>query len=293
LPYYSSMRSRAVLADLWSLTKPGITRLVLVTTGVGFYLGASGSLDLTTLFNALLGTGLLAGGTNALNQYAERRADALMKRTSKRPLPAGRLKASTALTFSSGISVAGALYLAVLVNPLTAALGAASLLIYIFIYTPLKRRTWLCTVVGAVPGAIPPMMGWTAASGRLGALAWVLFGIVFLWQMPHFLAIGWLYRQDYARAGFPMLPVVDDEGKRTARQIIVYTLALVAVSLLTSVLGLTGAIYFFGALTLGLAFLVLGFTLAATRTGLSARRLFLGSVLYLPVLLILMVVDKV
>jgi protoheme IX farnesyltransferase len=287
------MRSRAVLADLWSLTKPGITRLVLVTTGVGFYLGASGSLDLTTLFNALLGTGLLAGGTNALNQYAERRADALMKRTSKRPLPAGRLKASTALVFSSGISAAGALYLAVLVNPLTAALGAASLLIYIFIYTPLKRRTWLCTVVGAVPGAIPPMMGWTAATGRLGALAWVLFGIVFLWQMPHFLAIGWLYRQDYARAGFPMLPVVDDEGKRTARQIIVYTLALVAVSLLTSVLGLTGAIYFFGALTLGLAFLVLGFALAATRTGLSARRLFLGSVLYLPVLLILMVVDKV
>jgi protoheme IX farnesyltransferase len=216
-----------------------------------------------------------------------------MKRTSKRPLPAGRLKASTALAFSSGISVAGALYLVTLVGPLTAALGAASLLIYIFIYTPLKRRTWLCTVVGAVPGAIPPMMGWTAATGRLDAIAWVLFGIVFLWQMPHFFAIGWLYKQDYARAGFPILPVVDDEGKRTARQIIFYTLALLAVSLLTTVMGLTGAIYFFGALTLGLAFLVLGFALAATRTGLSARRLFLGSVLYLPVLLILMVVDKV
>lgn len=287
------MRSRTVLADLWSLTKPGITRLVLVTTGVGFYLGASGSLDLAALFHVLLGTGLLAAGTNALNQYAERRADAEMKRTRARPLPAGRLKASTALAFSTGISVAGALYLVALVNPLTAALGAASLLIYIFIYTPLKRRTWFCTVVGAVPGAIPPMMGWTAATGRLDVLAWVLFGIVFLWQMPHFFAIGWLYKQDYARAGFPILPVVDDEGKRTARQIVIYTLALLVVSLLTTVMGLTGAIYFFGALTLGLAFLALGFALAATRTGLSARRLFLGSVLYLPALLILMVVDKV
>jgi protoheme IX farnesyltransferase len=216
-----------------------------------------------------------------------------MKRTKERPLPAGRLRSSTALVFSVGISVAGTIYLVVLVNLLTAALGAAALLIYIFAYTPLKRRTWLCTVVGAVPGAIPPMMGWTAVTGRLDALAWVLFGIVFLWQMPHFLAIAWLYRQDYARAGFPMLPVIDSEGKRTARQIIIYTLALVAVSLLTTVMGLTGAIYFFGALTLGLAFLVLGVALAATRTGLSARRLFLGSVLYLPVLLILMVVDKV
>jgi protoheme IX farnesyltransferase len=287
------MRGKRVLADLWSLTKPGITRLVLVTTGVGFYLGTAGSLDLAMLWHALLGTGLLAAGTNALNQYAERRADAQMRRTSRRPLPAGRLRESTALAFSTGISVAGALYLVALVNPLTAALGAAALLIYIFIYTPLKRRTWLCTVVGALPGAIPPMMGWTAATGRLDAPAWVLFGIVFLWQMPHFFAIGWLYKQDYARAGFPMLPVIDDGGKRTARQIIVYTFALLAVSLLTTVLGLTGAIYFFGALTLGLAFLILGFALATTRTGLSARRLFLGSVLYLPVLLILMVVDKV
>lgn len=287
------MRGKSVLSDLWSLTKPGITRLVLITTGVGFYLGASGSLDLATLFHVLLGTGLLAAGTNALNQYAERRADAQMKRTRSRPLPAGRLKGSTALAFSAGISIAGALYLAALVNLLTAALGAASLLIYIFIYTPLKRRTWLCTIVGAIPGAIPPMMGWTAATGRLGALAWVLFGIVFLWQMPHFFAIGWLYKQDYARAGFPMLPVIDDEGKRTARQIIGYTVALVVVSLLTTVMGLTGAIYFFGALTLGLGFLVLGVALATTRTGLSARRLFLGSVLYLPALLILMVVDKV
>jgi protoheme IX farnesyltransferase len=285
------MRSKTVLADLWSLTKPGITRLVLITAGVGFYLGGSGSLDLELMFHALLGTGLLAAGTNALNQYAERRVDAEMKRTMVRPLPAGRLKPATAFLFSAGISVVGTFYLAVLVNLLTAVLGAAALLIYIFVYTPLKRRTWWCTVVGAVPGAIPPMMGWAAVTGRLDALAWVLFGIVFLWQMPHFFAIGWLYKQDYARAGFPMLPVVDDA--RTARQIVLYTVALLAVSLLTTVMGLTGAIYFVGALTLGLAFLGLGLALAITRTGLQARRLFLGSVLYLPVLLILMVVDKV
>jgi heme o synthase len=287
------MRSKTVVADLYKLTKPGITRLVLITTAVGFYLGSSGSFDLALLLHALVGTGLLAAGTNALNQWAERGVDAMMKRTRGRPLPSGRLRSSTALVFSVGISVAGTLYLALLVNPLTAYLGAASLLIYIFAYTPLKRRTWWCTAVGAIPGAIPPLMGWAAVTGSLDTLAWVLFGIVFLWQMPHFFAIGWLYRLDYARAGFPMLPVVDSEGVRTARQIVLYTLALLVVSLLTSVLGLTGALYFFGALTLGLAFLGLGLALAFTRSGVQARRLFLGSVLYLPVLLVLMVVDKV
>jgi protoheme IX farnesyltransferase len=287
------MRSKAVLADLWALTKPGITRLVLVTAAVGVYLASRGSIDWILMGHALLGTGLLAAGTNALNMYAERGADAEMKRTKERPLPAGRLKESTALVFSVGISVTGTLYLALLVNPLTAGLGAAALLIYIFAYTPLKRRSWLCTVVGAVPGALPPMMGWTAVTGRLDPLAWVLFGIVFLWQMPHFYAIGWLYKNDYAQAGFPMLPVVDDDGERTARQIIIYTLALVAVSLLTTLMGLTGAVYFFGALTLGLAFLGLGIVLAQTRSGVNARRLFLGSVIYLPVLLLLMVFDKV
>jgi protoheme IX farnesyltransferase len=281
-----------MFADLWHLTKPGITRLVLVTTAVGFYLGSTGSFAWLLLLNALVGTGLLAAGTNALNQYAERIVDAQMKRTRNRPLPAGRIGSSTALVFSVGISAAGTLYLALLVNPLTAFLGAAALLIYIFAYTPLKQRTWWCTVVGAVPGAIPPMMGWTAVTGRLDILAWVLFGIVFLWQMPHFYAIGWMYRHDYARAGFPMLPVIDDEGERTARQIIVYTAALIAVSALTTVLGLTGAVYLAGAVTLGLSFLALGLALAVTRSGLHARRLFLGSVVYLPVLLLLMVVDK-
>jgi protoheme IX farnesyltransferase len=287
------MRNKAVLADLYELTKPGITRLVLITTAVGFYLGSTGAFDFLLLLHALVGTGLLAAGTNALNQYAERGVDAEMKRTRERPLPAGRIKSSTAFVFSSGISVAGTVYLALLVNPLTAILGAAALLIYIFVYTPLKRRTWWCTVVGAVPGAIPPMMGWTGVTGSLDLSAWVLFGIVFLWQMPHFFAIAWLYRLDYERAGFPMLPVIDPDGVRTARQIVLYTVALLAVSTLTSVLGLTGAIYFFGALTLGSVFLGLGVVLAVTRTGAQARRLFLGSVIYLPVLLLLMVVDKI
>jgi protoheme IX farnesyltransferase len=287
------MRSRAVFADLWELTKPGITGLVLITTVVGFYLGSAGSLDLRLLLHALLGTGLLAAGTNALNQYAERDADAQMKRTKRRPLPAGRLRPSTALIFSMGISVVGTVHLALVVNPLTAALGAAALVIYIFAYTPLKQRTAWCTVVGAVPGAIPPMMGWTAVTGELGPHAWVLFGIIFLWQMPHFYAIAWLYRLDYARAGFLMLPVIDEEGRRTARQIVLYTLALVAVSVLTTVLDLTGALYLFGALTLGVGFFALGLQLALSRTGAHARRLFLGSIVYLPALLVLMVMDKV
>jgi protoheme IX farnesyltransferase len=287
------MRSSTVLADLYALTKPGITRLVLVTTAVGYYLGSTGPLDWLGLVNVVVGTGFLAAGTNALNQYTERRVDAAMQRTRGRPLPAGRLRPATALVFSTGISLAGALYLAALVNAPTAALGAAALLIYIFAYTPLKRRSWLATLVGAVPGAVPPLMGWTAATGRLGTLGWVLFGIVFLWQMPHFYAIGWMYRQDYARAGFPLLPVIDDEGARTARQIVAYTLALLAVSVLTTFMGLTGAIYLWGALTLGCAFLGLGVALAVERTGARARRLFLGSVIYLPLLLALMVVDKV
>lgn len=289
----SFSRWRAQLADALELTKPGITGLVLVTAAVGFYLGAAGSFDLSLLLHALAGTALLAGGTNALNQYAEREADAQMKRTRERPLPAGRLRPFSALAFATAISLAGAVHLALAVNLLTALLGAAALIVYVFVYTPLKRRTSLCTIVGAVPGAIPPLMGWAAARGELDVLAWVLFAIVFFWQLPHFLAIAWLYRQDYARAGFPMLPVLDPTGSRTARQILLYTLALVVVSLLTTVLGLTGAIYFFGALTLGLGFLGLGVALAFARGGHQARRLFLGSVIYLPVLLILMVVDKV
>lgn len=278
--------------DLLALTKPRITALVLVTTAVGFYLATRGAVDVALLLHTLLGTGLLAGGTNALNQYAEREPDARMRRTADRPIPSGRLSPGMALGFAAGISALGALYLAVAVNPLTALLGALALGMYVFLYTPLKRRTWWCTIVGAVPGAIPPMMGWTAVRGELEPLAWVLFGIVFWWQLPHFYAIAWIYRSDYARAGFPMLPVVDADGARTGRQIVASTLALIAVSVWTSVLGLTGALYLVGALALGATFLGFGLWLAGRRSGPSARRLFLASVVYLPALLLLMVVDK-
>ena len=279
--------------DLLALTKPRITALVLVTTGVGFYLATTGVVDVALLLRTLLGTALLAGGTNALNQYAERGPDARMMRTRDRPIPSGRLAPGVALGFAAGISAAGALYLALAVNPLTALLGVCALGMYVFLYTPLKPRTWWCTIVGAVPGAIPPVMGWAAVRGEVGAVAWVLFGIVFLWQLPHFYAIAWIYRSDYARAGFPMLPVVDTDGSRTSRQIVASTLALVAVSVWTSVLGLTGALYLAGALALGAAFLGFGVRLAGRRSGPAARRLFLASVVYLPVLLLLMVVDKV
>lgn len=283
---------RVRLTDLWELTKPGITGLVLTTAAVGFYLGSRGSIDWLTLLSTMVGTSLLAGGTNALNQYAERDADARMQRTRGRPLPSGRLAPDRALAFAVAISVAGALILALTVNALTALLGIAALALYIFVYTPLKTETWLCTVVGAVPGAIPPLMGWAAARGELDPASWVLFGIVFLWQLPHFFAIAWLYREDYARAGFPMLAVIDPAGTRTARQVLLALVALVPVSLLTTMLGLTGAVYLVGALTLGLGLMALGVRLAVARSGRDARRLFLGSVVYLPVLLVLMVVDK-
>lgn len=281
------------LMGFLELMKPRITGLVLVTTGVAFDLASRGSLDWLRLLHVLFGTALLAGGTNALNQYVEREADACMKRTRGRPLPAGRLEPAWALWFAVVISVAGAIDLALFVNPLTALLGSMALALYVFAYTPLKRKTSLCTLVGAVPGAIPALMGWTAARNALDAEAWVLFGIVFLWQLPHFLAIAWMYRADYARAGFRMLPVVDPEGVETGRRIVFYTLALLPVSLLTSLLGLTGALYFFGAFTLGLAFLGLGVALALNASLLRARRLFLASLAYLPALLALMMIDKV
>lgn len=284
---------RPVWVDLLALTKPRITALVLVTTGVGFYLALPGALDPALLLHTLLGTALLAGGTNALNQYAERGPDARMKRTRDRPIPSGRLSPGRALAFATGISVAGAAYLALAVNPLTALLGALALGMYIFLYTPLKRRTWWCTVVGAIPGALPPMLGWTAVRAELDPVALVLFAVVFLWQLPHFYAIAWIYRSDYAQAGFPMLPVIDADGDRTSRQIVGYTAALVGVSVLTSVLGLTGALYLAGSVALGLGFLAFGVWVAGRRTTLQARRLFLASVVYLPALLLLMVIDKV
>jgi heme o synthase len=283
------------LADYLELTKPGITLLVLVTVAAGFYLGAGASpLAPLTLLATLVGAGLVAGGTNALNQIWERDADALMRRTRSRPLPAGRLGVREALAFAAGLSLSGLLVLVVWVNPLTAALAAATLVSYVLVYTPLKRVTTLNTLVGAVPGALPVVGGWTAAGGDLSPVAGALFWILFLWQLPHFLALAWLYRDDYRAGGFRMLGSggADDESGETGRVVVLYALALLPVSLLPTLLGVTGRWYFGAALVLGVAYVVCGAAQALRPATVHARRLFFASVLYLPLLLFFMVVDK-
>lgn len=280
------------IADYVQLTKPRITFLVITTTFIGFILGSAGPIDYVLLLHTIFGTALVAAGASALNMVLEWDVDARMRRTENRPIPAGRITVIQALSFGSVLSGAGLIYLLIFVNPLTSVLAAITLALYLFAYTPLKRKTSLCTVVGAVPGAIPPMMGWTAVQGSIGFQAWWLFSILFLWQLPHFLAIGWLYREDYARGGFPMLPVTDTEGIQTSRQVIINTVALIAVSLLPAFLGLSGVLYFAGALILGILFLIMGIRLWQTKSNPSARQLLLASVLYLPLLLSLLVLDK-
>lgn len=266
---------------------------MLLTAAAGFYLGARNGTSLALLAHALLGTALVAGGTNAFNQLRERDVDARMERTRRRPLPSGRLSPRAAGAFAGSISVAGVAYLAWQVNLLTAALAALTLASYVLLYTPLKRRTSLNTLVGAVPGALPIVGGWTAAGGRLDAAVVALFGILFLWQLPHFLALAWIYREDYRRGGLAMLSVADPDGSRTARMILLYATALLPVSLLPSMLGVTGAVYFFGALALGVAYAAAGAPLLARATPRAAWRVFAASIVYLPALLTLAVLDKV
>jgi len=278
------------LNDYLELTKPRVTTLVVLTAWMGFSLGGGKSYS-GLWWWVMLSTALTAGGASAINQYIERELDAKMRRTQNRPLPQKRLDPAHALAFGVLISIAGLVVLAGAVNLLTAFLATLSIASYLFLYTPMKTRTALCTLVGAVPGAIPPMMGWTAVRGALAPQAWVLFAILFLWQLPHFLAIAWMYRDDYARAGFPMLPVVDPEGGSTARMIILYTAILIPVTLLPARMGLAGFSYFYGALGLGIAFLVCGAFTAFFRTPMYARRLLLASVIYLPTLLTWMVLS--
>jgi protoheme IX farnesyltransferase len=280
------------LNDWLVLAKARITALVLVTTAAGYMLGSRATVDFGRLGLTLVGTALSAAGAGALNQVAERRADALMRRTASRPVAAGRIGPLQGLVFGLALGSAGVLWLAFLVNPLTGVLALITIGLYIGVYTPLKRRTSLNTLVGAVPGAIPPVMGWTAAKGTIDPGAWALFAILFLWQLPHFLAIAWMYREDYARAGFAMLPVVDPGGEWTGRQAVLATAALLPVSLLPTLLGLTGAYYFFGALALTLAFAAFALGLALSRRRVAARRLLLASVTYLPILLALLVLDR-
>jgi len=279
-------------SDFVLLTKPRITFLVLVTTAVGYALGVGPAFQPAVFFALLVGTALVSGGASALNQWAERDADARMSRTRSRPLPAGRLAPADAFAFGIAISAVGLVLLASAVNPLTALLAAVSLSSYVLAYTPLKRVTPLCTLVGAVPGAIPPMMGWTAATGSLGREAWALFAVLFLWQLPHFLAIAWIYRDDYARGGFPMLPVTDPSGESTARQSVAYAAALVPVTLLAGAFAGAGPVYLWSAVGLGALFVGCACAFAVRRSPKSARWLFLVSVFYLPAVLGLMVIDR-
>src|SRR5712692_10782613 len=284
---------RQVVSDLAALTKPRVVLMVLVTTLVGYDAGLPGSPDYVRMVHLLIGTLLAAGGTLALNQYWERGVDARMERTRARPLPDGRLQPLEALLFGGAITLVGVVYLAAFVGVLSAAVTAATAVLYLFAYTPLKVRTALCTIVGAVPGALPPVTGWVAARDDLALGAWVLFGILFLWQLPHTLAIARIYRDDYARAGVRVLPVVDANGSTTERQIVTACLALLAVSLLPTLIGLTGSVYFAGALMLGVAFVVLGGLQALAPSTPSARRVLYASLLYLPALLALLAFDKV
>jgi protoheme IX farnesyltransferase len=280
------------LADYVALTKPRVVMMVLVTTLVGFYLGSAGALDVATLMHALAGTALAAAGTLTLNQYLERDLDARMERTRHRPLPDGRLTPAEALVFGWLLLVGGLAWLALGAGLLTALVTAGIAVTYLLVYTPLKSVTSLCSIVGAVPGALPPVAGWAAARGTLGPEAWVLFAIMFLWQIPHSLAIGRVYRDDYARAGIRVLPVVDPDGVSTGTHVVSNCLALVPVALLPTLIGLTGAIYFLVALTLGLGFLWSAIGLARSRTAADARRLLFASLVYLPVLLGVMALDK-
>ncbi|HEY7520191.1 MAG TPA: heme o synthase [Methylomirabilota bacterium] len=284
---------RRVMADLVALTKPRVVLMILVTTVVGYYVGLVGAPDYARLLHLLIGTALAAGGTLALNMYWERDVDGLMERTRLRPLPDGRLAPLEALLFGAAVTVAGLVYLGAFVNVASAAVTTATFALYLFAYTPLKLRTPLCTLVGAIPGALPPVTGWVAARDDLGVGAWVLFAILFLWQLPHTLAIGRLYQDDYARAGVRLLPVIDAQGSSTERQIMTGCLALLAVSLLPTLVGLAGGVYFAGALTLGLGFVTLGAWQAAVPSLGGARRVLYASLLYLPALLALLAFDKV
>lgn len=281
-----------VVSDYVALTKPRLNFLVVVSSAAGYYLGAQGRPDLAAMAQAVVGTALVAGGSAALNQVYERDTDALMRRTRMRPLPDGRIGATDARVFGLALSAAGLVVLATLANVLASVLALATLAIYILVYTPMKRRSPAATLVGAVPGALPPLIGWVAAHGRISAGGIALFAIVFLWQIPHFMAIAWLYRDDYGKAGFPMLPVIDGDGCRTGRQAVAYALLLVPAGLTPAFTGVTGPAAAAVSLVLGVGLAWLAVRFARLRTDSAARRLFFASIVYLPLIWIAMIADK-
>ena len=283
-------RSRA--ADYVTLAKPRLNLLVVGSTLAGFAMGRGEMSDVVLVLAMVGGTALVAGGASAFNQVIERRTDALMRRTRLRPMADNRMSASDALIYATVLSGLGLVILAAFVNLLSSAVALATLVSYAAIYTPLKLRSSFATVIGAIPGALPPVIGWAAATNTLSREAWILFGILFLWQLPHFLAIAWMYREDYARAGFPMLPVIEPDGRSTVRQSVVYAAALLPLSLAPTLVGMTTTWYFVAALVLTLAFVCLTLRFAQTRAVADAKRVFFGSILYLPVLWILMIAGR-
>jgi protoheme IX farnesyltransferase len=292
LPQVVEAPQRGWVGVLNDLVKARLTLLVLLTTLMGFFLGSPEGIDLRLCLHALFGTSLLAAGASALNQFWEREHDARMRRTASRPLPSGRMTPTAVLAFGVGISLLGLGWLAVEVNLLTAFLGALTLTTYVFLYTPLKRVTVLNTLVGAIPGALPPLMGWTAATGGLSPKGWALFAILFFWQLPHFMAIAWLYREEYLKAGFCMLSGEDPEGRRTAASAIRNTIALIMVSMVPFIQGVSGRLYLASALILGGVFLMYAVRFALLLDAPAARRLFFASIFYLPVLLTVLVIDR-
>lgn len=288
----ASVATTTKLADYVALTKPRLNLLVVATSAAGYYLGAVGAPELAPMAAAIAGTALVAGGAAVLNQVYERDTDRLMRRTRLRPLPDQRVTPVDARRFGLGLSAAGLAVLATRSSPLAVALALATLVTYLLVYTPLKRRSSLATLVGAVPGALPPLIGWAAARGSLSGGAWALFAIVFLWQMPHFMAIAWLYRDDYRKAGFPMLSVIEPEGRRTGRQALLYALALVPVSLAPGLIHVTGSLYLAVAGALGVGLVALASVFAVKRTDDAARALFLGSIIYLPLIWSVMIANR-
>ena len=284
-------RSRSVASDYVTLTKPRLNMLVVMTTLVAYYVGRRAGAPLGELVHTVVGTTLVAGGASALNQVWERDTDKLMRRTRRRPLADARVAVGPARWFGAALTVAGIAELWLLVNPLSALVALVTMLTYLVWYTPLKLRSSLSTIVGAIPGALPALIGWAAATNSLSLPGWALFAIVFLWQMPHFLAIAWMHRDDYARAGMPLLPVIEPDGRSTGRQAVLYAAATLPVSLLPTAVGLAGPRYLAAALVLGAIVLWLAFEFAATRSHTSARRLFFATIIYLPLLWLVLVLD--
>ena len=281
-----------LIRDLVELVKARLTLLVLLTTAVGFYLGAEGPINFAALLHTVFGTAAAAAGAAALNQWWEHKLDAMMQRTRSRPVPAGRMRPQFAVVLGTALSIFGVVYLALVCNALSAALAAITIIIYIFAYTPLKRVSTFNTALGAVPGALPPMIGWAAARGTLNAGAWMLFAILFFWQLPHFFAIAWMYRDDYARAGFQMISGDDQSGERSASQSVFFCMILFVVAGLPAFLGIATVFYLLAELVLGVVFVAVAMRFLKTRTRSDARRLFIASIIYLPLLLGALVLSK-